>query len=484
MKIRFTIVTAFFVITSFFTTVAQAATWYASPTGSAQASGTSDADPTDLVTAISTLAQDGDTLQLASGTYLLSDSIRINRAVHIIGAGRGQSILNGSGLAPIETGLLVTATGGEFEIEEITFDGFSTSTGINCNPNTQCNIHDMEFLGDQHTAIASNALSLTVQNSLFENLANALSITTNTANATITISNNTFNTISSSGVRILSENGIHGTVTANNFTNASEAVHVWSRSQAPGGDIKITENTINGGAYGFKLFGHSYYMSDFNNVSFENNTIENATNSVHLHYVDGFKLEKNILKNARYKNIVMQDTKNLLISKNRIEGAGESGIDAGTNCTDITIINNVILKNMYGITMWGSSSGKIGYNTFINSNNSTIRVYSDLSVMIANNIIYGTQSGNGLWTTSAATEVCFNDFYDNAGGDLSGPYTDMGHNLFVAPQFKNMDNPQLKVTSPLINAGGYYFIETDYLDQRRFSKKARQVTDIGAFEYK
>jgi parallel beta-helix repeat protein len=210
------------------------------------------------------------------------------------------------------------------------------------------------------------------------------------------------------------------------------------------GDIVFSNNTVIGNSIGgvsIVSYVFADYMDHAGEVMLYNNIIaDNSSYSDYIPYSSGS------------------------------EGGGvrikhNGGLSPASAFQDISLINNTIINN--------SSRNIDGGGVYLSAEN----------VNLFNNIIWGNYGSGGIGDifTQGVSNV-FNNVFDPSE---TGPFTNEGHNLNVAPLLVDSANGDyhLSPNSPLVNMGNNLaplLPDTDFEGQSRISGG---VADIGADEY-
>jgi len=390
------------------------------------------ADTTQFQTALTNAQSNGenDTINVAAGTYALAATLTYtpaeNHSLTIVGAGAGQTILDGGGSVRI---LLIDTTGfgddsnAHIAISGVTFqDGNSGDGAALYVQVTSANItiEDSEFSGNSATGYGAGAY-LYCQS------------------ATATITNTTFSSNSTSGSRgggcyllgsitsltnnTFSNNSVNGrgggicidyvwetaTLTSNTFSgnSASNSGGGAYIDAVPNGVIIATSNTFSGnlsGSYG----GGAYATSDLQSLTFTSNTFSNnsATRGGGL-YVSPGRGTGTVANNG--------------FNDNSADYGGGIYVSGHTSTTTLT--NNVFNKNTAadyggGAYTYLSQVGTLHLTNNTLSENSTAGDAGGLYVYLWENTNTANIYNNIIWDNTAIGVSA--DLYVNDDGDTSG----------------------------------------------------------------
>lgn len=202
-------------------------------------------------------------------------------------------------------------------------------------------------------------------------------------------------------------------------------------------------------------------------------------------------IKKNVIEDNYNGAIILNNTSDAIVKSNIIRN--DSTINFGSTIKVTSSTNALISYNLvhdcyseYEIFCYNSDSVEI-YNNTIDVEGSEgfgIVTLNSYGIDCRNNIITNTPSGcYGIYAElSGDTEVAYNDFYNNLGGDWAGSAIVVGSgNIFDDPEFMNYY--ELSLSSPCIDAGDpdsiYYDPDGSRNDigWKYWSGAAKSVTD-------
>lgn len=150
-----------------------------------------------------------------------------------------------------------------------------------------------------------------------------------------------------------------------------------------------------------------------------------------------------------------------------------------------TIVNNLFRDGVAGTQislMCGGAlcpAGTVAYNTI--AGNTGLGIWSQGSSLIVNNVLDGIGTVDiGIFSSSSATRVGYNDSYNHGMGNYNGTYDDLGGNISADPLFA-AGGYDLQSGSPVIGAANalWYAVLKDILGRTRLPVPP----DMGAYEY-
>lgn len=254
-------------------------------------------------------------------------------------------------------------------------------------------------------------------------------------------------------------------------------------------------------------YGGGLHMRQWSNSLIDDNRIIGNDSSlgagIHITYTSSPTVRSNLIKGNQASSlggggIYVYYLSNPLIEKNTItENKSDNGAGiAVLFSSSSTIRNNLIIKNIdgAGIRVRSDSIPIITNNTivantaFSASTGGGINYDTNAAPVISNNIIASNNNSYGIYATSAALVIKYNDVWANSAGNYNstvGDKTGVNGNISVEPHFVNPDvnDYAINYDSDCINAGDPNFIpatnETDYDGDPRI---LGQYVDIGADE--
>lgn len=495
------------VLSTAFSEAASARTLYTSPAGTG--GGLSAADPATLPNAFS-LALDGDTVSMASGTYTPTGTVYIGKKINVVGPDAvidcslltycfeynaylgsgyymsgltfqnffmaGVSVKAGS--SPILTDLifedpnvapwwetsaiLVDGDKANPLIENSSFYGLRWSDGSYYDRVVGVDIIDgspkldnLYFQDNTYgVAVEGTLAEPSIENSVFEK--NYWGVISYESNPTL-IQNNSFwhseSYRSSGGVYVSGATSTH--IVLNSFENLYFGVSV---TDADGeSTVQVLGNTFTGNVSGVHL--RDDYSSTYVSQSLvANNSFDSCTYCIKAEWEEGnSKINANTISNAEY-GMYFTGGSNPVVTNNLISGSTTAGIYSE------------------------DSDAMIAYNTVVNGNKVGLLFANDDTSYVVNNIIYGNLStGVFISYTSVLLPYGYNDSYNN-GVNVSGPYINLGGNTSVDPLFVSATDFHLQATSPLANYGYIFYVNKDIAGIVRTPRVGAVGPEIGAYE--
>lgn len=272
-----------------------------------------------------------------------------------------------------------------------------------------------------------------------------------------------------------------------------------------GCDVTISGNIINDNHADW--YGGGIHLRQWSNGLIEENQIIGNDSrlgaGVHLTYNSNPTVRKNNIKaNISGKmnsdlgggGIYIYYHSNPIIEQNLItQNSSNSGAGIAVLLeSDPLIRNNVIIDNLNsaGIRVISGSIPIITNNTIVGNTASQfyaggVDCITDSVVIIENNIIASNGNSYGIYASSVAPAIKYNNVWGNASGNYNsiiGDQAGINGNISIEPDFKETGDYHLKLSSPCINAGDPNIVPGVISDYDGDPRKLGQYIDIGADE--
>lgn len=433
----------------------EAATWYAAP--GATGSGTSAADPGDLKTLIASRSASGDTIKLASGTYIITQAgeLVVDHPLILVGAGRGRTILKGLNAGITLTINVNSSTPANLAVKSMTFlDGGYYQIDI---VKGNATIDNVEFKGK---AVVSSLIVRqgrpVVKRSLFK-AATPIGLSGAGAGAPQIVSGCVFSVPGGTGIDFVSVAAC--TVEKNTFSGNKVGISIYA---APAGSHRVSASRIQSNTFKKNTWGISLWAR-FGGT--DKCTVRGNTFQSNIRGLTGSASADSVEKASVDSNRFLANDYGLMLVSSRN-----------------TVINNLFVDNKKTNISSAGGAGTIAFNTVVRGGSDGLKLEKSGSTgdrsLVANNIFCSnTGYGISLDASSPRPRVGGNDTYANTKGTILGVYADLGGNLTVAPRFKS-GSYALATGSPLIDqAIAAYSVAYD------ITGAPRTDPDIGAYEY-
>jgi hypothetical protein len=392
-----------------------------------------------------------DTINVAAGTYTLAATLTYNPSENysltIVGSGADQTILNGGGSVRI---LLITTpvddSNAHIAIRGITFQNANAGDGGALYVRvTSANItvEDSEFSGNSATGFGagaylySQAATTTITNTTFSNNSTSSSRGGGCycSGRITSLTNSTFsnNSVDGRGGGIYIDNVLETATLTNSTFNGNSASNSGGGAYIdaiPNGVIIATNNTFSGnfsGSYG----GGAYATSDFESLTFTNNTFSNnsANNGGGL-YVSPGRGTGTVTNNG--------------FTDNSADYGG--GIYVWVHTLTTTLTNNVFNKNTAAVYGGGAytylnSLGTLNLANNTLSGNSTAGDAGGLYVHLRESTNTANIYNNIIWGNTAIGVTA--DLYVNDDGDISGTGAQVNYYCNDCGEFDILDGDNL-----------------------------------------